>query len=606
MLFVVMKRYILMFSSLAFGVYCLAASITTPANLPSYYSALQGKSGAGLFSELTAITNKNFHTLGYDGLYSAYSKTDYTPSGELWDMYSDCGTTKKCGSYKGECDCYNREHSIPQSWWGGGTSNIGCDIFHVVPTDGYVNNRRGNDPYGEVSSASYTSKNGSKLGSSVSSITVTKKIICSAANSSVSTSGGTVFEPIDEYKGDFARGILGTIMKWNASRTMTSSEGSKFFQPSYTASSNYGLKPYGVALLLKWHRQDPVSQKEIDRNNGIQATQGNRNPFIDYPYLVEYIWGEHAGEAVDMDNLVCSASSEFVPGKSDGQANGTTDHHQGDNFIKIMWMANYDEYTAGAPSISVLKGTRPTTLPTPPASCSGTNTVFCGWTATPIDGITDIAPADLFVKAEEAPEITEFTVFYAVFAEQISTSTGSGEPQTLVWNHSEQSEGWTDSGLMSTSNYSVLQKGAVITSPSISLSGLESITINMRTYGGKQYNTITVSANGNDVASLVAKDKELADVTWNNPTSLAGQAPLVFTSSTSEVKAGPGINTITVKTKGVSYSYGAYRTSCSATTPLETLTNQRPTISCYKYIRGGQLIINIQGVEYNTQGQQLK
>lgn len=583
---------------------CLAGTITTPENLPAYYATLNGKSGAGLFSELTTITNKNFHTLGYDGLYTAYLKTDYTPSGELWDMYSDCGTTKKCGNYSKECDCYNREHSIPQSWWGGGTTGIGCDIFHVVPTDGYVNNRRGNDPYGEVKSATYTSKNGSKLGSSVSSIPVTKKTICSAANSSVSAPGGTVFEPIDEYKGDFARGYLGVIMKWNTSRTMNSSDGSSFFQSTYTASSNFGLKPYGVALLLKWHRQDPVSQKEIDRNNGIQATQGNRNPFIDYPYLVEYIWGEHAGETVNLSNLVCSASSEFIPGQSDGQAIGAGGGDQGDSFIKIMWMSNYDEYTAGNPSTSVLKGTRPSTLPSTPASCPGTNTVFCGWTATPLDGITDIAPEDLFTKPENAPQINAFTVFYAVFAEQIGTSVGSGEPQTLVWDAAGTSEGWTASGLFAASGYSVLQKGATITSPSIGLGGLESVTINMRTYGGTSYNTVNISAAGDAVASLsTSKGTTLTDITWNNTSSLVGEAPLEFTSSTSGTKQGPGIKTITVKTKGMSFNYGAYRTSCSSTTLLDETTSHTPYT---KYIRGGALIIEYNGIRYNAQGQILQ
>lgn len=597
-----MKRYIIVVLGFVVASFCLAASVTAPENLPSYYATLTGKSGAGLFSELTTITNKNFHTLGYDGLYTAYLKTDYTPSGELWDMYSDCGTTKECGGYKEECDCYNREHSIPQSWWGKGTTGIGCDIFHVVPTDGYVNNRRGNYLYGEVGSASYTSKNGSKLGSSVSSVPVTKKIICSSANSSVSTPGGTVFEPIDEYKGDFARGILGTIMKWNASRTMTSSEGSKFFQSSYTASSNYGLKPYGVALLLKWHRQDPVSQKEIDRNNGIQATQGNRNPFIDYPYLVEYIWGEHAGETVSMGNLLCSTSPEFIPGVSDGQTDGG---HYEDKYIKVMWLSNNEEYTAGNPSVSVLKGTRPTALPAPPTSCPGTNTVFCGWTTTPIDGITDIAPEDLFVKVENAPEIEEFTVFYAVFAEQISISSGSGEAQVYAWKHGEQSEGWTVSGLKSSSGYSVLVQSASITSPEISLGALESITVNMRTYGGTTYNTVSVSANGNVIASLQAANKSnLADVTWNNGSTLMGQAPLKFTSSTSTNQNGLGVASIIIKTKGVSYSYGAYRTSCSETTLVNELKDC--PVANKKYIRGGALIIEYNGIRYNAQGQILQ
>ncbi|MCI5681788.1 MAG: endonuclease, partial [Bacteroidales bacterium] len=130
---------------------------------------------------------------------------------------------------------------------------------------------------------------------------------------------GKVFEPIDEYKGDFARGYFGTMIRWAGDyQAFTSGEGGSIFSGNYTATGYFGLTKYGVALLLKWHREDPVSQKEIDRNNGIQKTQGNRNPFIDYPYIVEYIWGEKAGEKVNLSELISSSDSRFIPGKSNG------------------------------------------------------------------------------------------------------------------------------------------------------------------------------------------------------------------------------------------------------------------------------------------------
>ena len=86
---------------------------------------------------------------------------------------------------------------------------------------------------------------------------------------------------------------------------------------SGSLSTNYGLSAYSVALLMKWHRQDPVSQKEIDRNNGIQATQGNRNPFIDYPCLAEYLWGNKAGEIFSTASCCGSFEANFSVG-SDG------------------------------------------------------------------------------------------------------------------------------------------------------------------------------------------------------------------------------------------------------------------------------------------------
>ncbi len=298
------KQLFSLIVAIAFACMPSIAEITT-----SYYSSIDNTSGDALFNAISTIAGTGYKSLGYDGLYNAYKQTD-NKDGYVWDMYSNCTWThgdKECGNYKVECDCYNREHSIPQSWWGKGTSNQGCDIFHVLPTDGKVNGMRSNNPYGEVATATYTSENGSKVGPS-----------------SLSDYSGTVFEPIDEYKGDIARGILGTMVKWKGS--WTQSEGANVFNGTYTAAGNYGLTAYSVKLFLKWHRQDPVSQKEIDRNNGIQATQGNRNPFIDYPYLVEYIWGEKAGETVNISDLIASFESDFVPGESDGwRANISTD-----------------------------------------------------------------------------------------------------------------------------------------------------------------------------------------------------------------------------------------------------------------------------------------
>ena len=306
-----------------------AQAVTPASGIPAYYSSVNGKSGATLFSALTTVTNTGYSKISYDGLIEAYKKTDVYPSdsvgkaGKLWDMYGGCnfptGDSKKCGNYSGECDCYNREHSIPKSWWGSGKNEMYSDIFHLVPTDGYVNNQRGNYEFGVVKTVDY-SYNGCKKGTA-GSWSTSKKTIASSAGESVSGSG-TVFEPKNDFKGDLARGYLGMIMKWNKTYTMTT--GNSCFQSSYTASSYYGLTKKAVVLLMKWHREDPVSQKEIDRNNGIQDTQGNRNPFIDYPYLAEYIWGEHAGETVDMSKLMCSQDADFVPGKSNGWR-GTTE-----------------------------------------------------------------------------------------------------------------------------------------------------------------------------------------------------------------------------------------------------------------------------------------
>ncbi len=284
-----MKRTLLTICSVFFALNILAQPSA------GHYSGIDGKSSEALFNAVSTAANQGYKKISYDGLYTAYKTTDMK-NGKIWDMYSDCGfsTGNKCGSYKNECDCYNREHSVPQSWWGGGTGNQGSDIFHVIPTDGKVNGMRSNLPFGEVGSASYTSGNGCKVGTS-----------------SFSGYTGKVFEPIDEYKGDLARGVLGAMTKWKGK--WTESNGNIVFTGTYTESSNFGLKTYAMNLFLKWHREDPVSQKELDRNNGIEDTQGNRNPFIDYPELVEYIWGDKQGETVVLANL-CSAYDKNCTG----------------------------------------------------------------------------------------------------------------------------------------------------------------------------------------------------------------------------------------------------------------------------------------------------
>lgn len=162
-----------------------------PNNSGTYYSAADGKKGKALKTALSKIIG-NPDVVSYDGLISAYQKTDRRDDGKVWDMYS-CTTnynfSDNTGNYKKEGDMYNREHSFPKSWFGGKVSPMYSDIVHVVPCDGYVNNRRGNNPFGETKGETYKSnKNFSKLGKST-------------------TPGytGTVFEPNDIYKGDFAR-----------------------------------------------------------------------------------------------------------------------------------------------------------------------------------------------------------------------------------------------------------------------------------------------------------------------------------------------------------------------------------------------------------------
>jgi endonuclease I len=269
-------------------------------NIPlNYYSSAAGLSCAALKTELRNIINTGFVHQTYDDLWTIYQTGDIQP-GELasgnviWDIYSDDPTgpdpyeftpgTDQCGSYSGEGDCYNREHSFPQSWFGGGTgAGPGTDYHHIFPTDGSVNGHRSNYPYGRVGSASYTSANGSKLGTSNwPGIT------------------GTVFEPINEYKGDVARAFLYMVTSYQNSVPSWEKD-----DPSGDIAMDSTTWPAVEApylqVMMAWHNSDPVSQKEVDRNNTALGFQGNRNPFVDHPEYVELIWEASCGLALPVD-----------------------------------------------------------------------------------------------------------------------------------------------------------------------------------------------------------------------------------------------------------------------------------------------------------------
>lgn len=252
----------------------LLLSLQTFANLPAgYYNNAQGKKEAQLKTALYNIISTDYEQQEYNFLYTIFRESDITADGKIWDMYSHCTWTygvKQCGSYQNVCDCYNREHSIPQSWFNG-QYPMYSDAFHLYPTDGRVNGQRSNYPFGETAYGTTLPMGKGRLG-----------------NSTFPGYSGTVFEPVDDYKGDFARTYFYFATRYE--NIMTTINGESFNKTVYPA-----FPAWTINLFLKWHRNDPVSNKEITRNNVIYTYQNNRNPFIDHPELVEYIWGDMKG-----------------------------------------------------------------------------------------------------------------------------------------------------------------------------------------------------------------------------------------------------------------------------------------------------------------------
>lgn len=476
----------------------LSYAIEPAINLQSYYSGIQNKSNDNIVTTLQSIISANYNSISYSGLEPYYEQTDFK-DGKILDMYSTCSFTMSDAncSQKNVCDCWNKEHSIPQSWFNE-ASPMKSDLFHVYPTDARVNNFRSNYPYGETNVTSNIDNSPSALGH------------LGASNRSGYT--GTVYEPDAQYKGDFARTYLYMVTRYADKNFTQSAQGKVMFN---YANGRAELTDYSIALLLKWHREDPVSEKEVERNNAVYGIQKNRNPYIDYPYLVEYVWGKEKGKQIDFSKIISAYDPTFVLGVSDGSraitdptlivpktsieflpilagtsstetislqglnltgaislaisgdgfavspasisaanANGinnititfrpTTDKiYTGNLSISsvnaetvtislrgvcasehtIQWLVNGEQYTAGNPSVKVVEGARPSTIPTAPTTCDEESSQFVGWTATPITGSTNVVPDDLFSDESEAPLISKNTIFYAVFAKMDGTSS---------------------------------------------------------------------------------------------------------------------------------------------------------------------------------------
>ena len=261
----------------------LSAAFGASAEIPSgYYTSIEGKATSELKTALYNIIRNQSQQQTYSRLPTYFQRTDtYPNSNRWWDMYSN--SPLYAPSFTG----LNREHSLPKSWWGGSQTVLAyTDLNHLYPSEMQANTAKSNYPLGIVTDG------GSKFNNSM-------VMVGRGQNS-----GGAayVFEPADEYKGDFARTYFYMVTCYQD------------FDWRYQYMCMNGTYPsmqqWAIDLLLKWHRGDPVSQKELDRNEQVYLIQANRNPFIDYPDLVEYIWGDKKGQA-----FISSAGS-VTPGEA--------------------------------------------------------------------------------------------------------------------------------------------------------------------------------------------------------------------------------------------------------------------------------------------------
>ena len=278
----------LLFIFYVFVVFSVKAQ--APAN---YYANTQGKSGYELKTELHLIITQNHFAQPYGAIWSFFEEHDVKPDGTVWDIFSDCdfnfGHPDNGGNQDNgfggniECEYFNREHSFPRSWFGGNIDPMYTDIIHIYPADKMVNNTRAAYVFANVDNPTFTSENGSKLGPSA-------------------TPGlnATAFEMPDDLKGDLARTYFYMATRYEdqiANWVGNNPNGDLLLN----GTSDQAFHDWAIDLLYEWHINDPVDQKEIDRNNAAFEFQGNRNPFVDNPDFVCAIW--------DVDEENCTFST---------------------------------------------------------------------------------------------------------------------------------------------------------------------------------------------------------------------------------------------------------------------------------------------------------
>jgi endonuclease I/chitodextrinase len=495
----------------------LLISATTFAQIPSgYYSTATG-TGYTLKTQLYNIIN-NHNDQGYnamDGFISTYDRDNYydsNGSSTILDVYSEIPndgnstpndvynytpTTDECGDYDSEGDCYNKEHVIPQSAFGSATP-MRSDAHQLLPTDGRVNGFRSNYPFGRVDDGNLISQsgisnpttNGSKLGGNL--------------NSGYSAGyTGTVFEPIDEFKGDIARIYFYFVTRY---QNQVDDWGA---YAMFDGSSDKVLSDPFLNILITWHNADPVSQKEIDRNNNIYYNhQLNRNPFIDHPEWVAQIWDPTPDTEAPTNptNLIASNPTDVS--------------------IDLTWTAStdntavtsYDIYVDGTFSFS-----------------SSTNSFT----------VTGLSPDTEYCFTVKAKDATGNESGYSNQACETTTDNGvgvnciaetfqnipanDGSYQTRNWTGDDGSD-WiaTDARTDQTIDQRAITiKNGSLTAPTTS-GGIGSLTISTKRVFGGSSGTFNLNVNGNEVGTIAYGDQDVVQTIIVPNINIEGDVSIVI------------------------------------------------------------------------------
>ncbi len=515
-----MKRLYIIFGLLLLA---LSANAIDRKNLASYASSLQGKKKEALKTAVfNIIKMPDKPPISYSGLWEAYKTTDKRSDGYLRDWYSNStsyviGGSKQGANYKAEGDSYNREHLVPQSWFSE-ASPMKSDIVHVVPTDGWVNNKRSDYYLAEVKKPDNPLKPYNDYWSNN---------YCYYGKCMTSGYNGNVFEPNDEIKGDIAR-----IYFYMA--TCYQDKITKWSGGLFTGTTYQPYADWYFTMLMRWAKNDPMDDVEIARNNAVYTKQYNRNLFVDFPYLAEYIWGDSINVPFNPYTSITTAADD------DRYVNGGS-HHEDDEVAPPVFSPEGGTY-AGSVTVTISAASDVTILYT----TDGTSPVDNGLeyespilvtknttikaVAVDDDGnMSDVVTAVYVVKAT----IDSEDIFTETF--DLCDGTGgnsggfSGSVASSSSNFKPDNEGWKASSYFGgdkCARFGSSSKPGVVTTPTFNINGETTFSFRAVPWGSDG-TSLTLSVSGN--ATLSETNLTMKEGWTDFTVTLTGSGPVTVT-----------------------------------------------------------------------------
>ncbi len=268
--------------------------VTTSANaidrktLAQYASSLQGLKKEQLKTALHKLMDKKKvlpYGGGGHGTWWGFWYSDRDPqTNECYNRYSDKKFYFESTNTGKSIAGMNIEHSFPKSWWGGKKNDAWCDLYNLYPSDSHANSSKSNYVMGVVVNVKEEAGAGyDKVGTGYADGRLVK-----------------MWEPGDRFKGEFSRSYM--YMATTYQNLSFVSEGANQLKTGDYPT----LKKWSSDLFRQWSKKDRVDEMEIKRNEAVYKIQNNRNLFIDYPNLAEYVWGD----SMDVEfNPYCSITT---------------------------------------------------------------------------------------------------------------------------------------------------------------------------------------------------------------------------------------------------------------------------------------------------------